>query len=228
MLNATLVILVYLGFCVSAWAATSPIISSSDELAKVVLRQRCSYCQDMPGLLKTQSFKNYGIHVFIEGDGGYGTFAAITRRQPGGLILIKILEGFGANGEVLQVNPKTIDGSDYLEVYAATSKGNGDVQLFELRGNNIKLVFRARGVDQHQDEDEFEDGIIQASYQDINHDGHFDIVLNATVILYPENPNRRQKKPCTRVFLWNRSFGKFQEDKEAAINRQLCADKWEK
>lgn len=229
MRNAAVVTLLYLVLSLPALAATSsPVIRSTDELAKVVLRRRCSYCQDIPQLLETKSFKTYGIHLFIEGDGGYGTFAVITRRHAGGFMLIKILEGFGANGEVLQVNPKTIDGSEYLEVYAETSKGNGDIQLFEVRGNTVKLVFRARGVDQHQDEDEFEGGILHASYPDINHDGHFDVVLNGTVILYPEDPNRLEKKPCRRLFLWNRKFGKFEEDKKTAINRQSCADKWEK
>ena len=229
MLKACFVLLVCLDISGAALAATSsPIISSTDELAKIVLRRRCSYCQETPGLLETKSFKSYGIHLFIEGNGGYGTFAAITRRRLGGFILIKILEGFGSNGGIRQITPKTIDGDDYLEVYADTSKGNGDMQLFELRGNNVKLIFRARGVDVHQDEDEFENGNLQATYPDLNHDGHFDIVLEGTVILYPENSNRDvERKECKRVFLWNRTFGKFQEDKKAAINRKLCADKWE-
>jgi len=88
------------------------------------------------------------------------------------------------------------------------------------------LLSHARGVDVHQDEDEFEGGLLHATYADINGDGHFDIVLSGIVILRGENSDREvAKKECKRVFLWNKTSGMFQETKKGSINPQLCSDK---
>jgi tetratricopeptide (TPR) repeat protein len=174
---------------------------------------------------KKQSFSNYEIYFYAVGGTGYGTVGAVLKKDGKQRSVLKVFKGLGANGEVLEINTKVLDGQNYLEVYEATSKGNGTIELYRLDGSTVLLVFDARGVDQHDDGSMFEGGLLRASYPDINQDGHFDVVLEGTVVSGGDSPDRSLvKQQCRRVFLWNPKTALFQESAGGAINPKLCGE----
>ncbi len=185
---------------------------------------RSEICDLLLNESKRLSFKSYQIYFYVVGGTGYGTAAGVFRNQGKNPALVKVFKA-GSNGEILAVNPKILDGKDYLEVYEATSKGNGTIELFRLEGSEVSLVFEARAVDYHDDGSMFDGGILRALYPDINRDGHFDIILEGTVVSYSKSAKEGVlKRRCKRVFLWSDKSKKFQETRSGEINPQLCAD----
>lgn len=192
-----------------------------------VKREVCGedLCDSFLSESKRESFKRYQFAFFVVGGTGYGTVAAVLLEHGGSESVLKVFKGLGANGEVLQVTPRVLDGKDYIEVYETTSKGNGAIELFELDGTKVSLMFEGRGVDKHDDGSVYEGGILHASYPDINRDGHFDIVLDGVVVSSRENPSGGiMKNPCRRIFLWSDNPRRFQETANGAVNPRLCAD----
>jgi hypothetical protein len=206
----------------------SPALLADDanQINSKVRRQVCSVDDCTITVSKEKPYGNYKLIAYDVGGAGTGSATALVLMRNQDMALLKVFNGFGANGEVTQANIRKIDGWAYLEIYEMTSKGNGSIELYSLDGEKYSLVFQARGVDWHDDDSYYENGILTALYPDINHDGHFDIVLEGTVLTTDDKTDKvTARNECRRVFIWNSSSKKFEETKEGEINQNLCADR---
>ena len=66
----------------------------------------------------------------------------------------------------------------FVEVFWSSHMGNGAIYLYELQGRRLRKVLDATAVDAHWgDGSVFRGGKLRTVYQDVNGDGHVDVVL---------------------------------------------------
>jgi hypothetical protein len=204
-------------------------IADADDTKQIdeLVRQQVCGTSDCTGMMHSEkTYKNYALRSYKVADTGDGAATALVMTHDKGMSLLKVFDGFGAGGKVVRADILTLKDIEYLEIYEMTSKGNGEVELYQLDGAKLSLLFSARGVDWHDDGSYYENGILKATYPDINGDGHFDIVLDGTVLFTDEKSDAiTSKKECKRIFIWDSSSSRFIETTNGEINKNLCADK---
>jgi hypothetical protein len=203
---------------------------SAQDIAKTVMRDICGedLCLGEEVLIETGKvfFGEYQINLYEVGGTSHGSVAAVFRDNINQLQLLRVFKGLGANGRVRKITPKRLDVGLFLEVYEETSKGNGAIELFQLSGDRLSLLFEARGVDEHDDGFMYDGGILNATYYDLNGDGHFDIELQGMVIAtqLAENEKSTWPRKCKRVFLWDSNRKSFVETERGENYPELCSE----
>ncbi len=212
---------------VSAYASLAlfSVLVIADDTKQIdeLVRQQICGGSDCTGMMRSEkTYKNYALRSYKVSGTGDDSVTALVMTHDKDMSLLKVFDGFGAGGKVAQANILTLKDVEYLEIYEMTSKGNGKIELYQLDGEKLSLLFSARGVDWHDDGSYYENGILKATYPDIDGDGHFDIVLDGTVLFTDEkSDNVTAKKECKRIFFWDSSYNRFVETSHGEINQSL-------
>lgn len=219
--------LIQVSACASLVLFSALVIADDTNQIDELVRQQVCGASDCTGMIRSEkTYKNYALRSYKVSDTGDGSVTALVMTHDKDMSLLKVFDGFGAGGKVAQANIFTLNDVEYLEIYEMTSKGNGKIELYQLDGAKLSLLFRARGVDWYDDGSYYENGILKIAYPDINGDGHFDIVLDGAVLFTDEkSDNVTAKKECKRIFIWDSSSNRFVETANGEINQTLCADK---
>lgn len=92
----------------------------------------------------------------------------------------------------------------FVEVVWSSHRGNGDVYLYELREQRLRLVLSATAVDRERTEGSvFRGGVLSRSYADVDGDGHLDVSLTGTRDqVDPETGEVLSSRAVHRHFVW--------------------------
>jgi hypothetical protein len=100
-----------------------------------------------------------------------------------------------------------------FEVTGITHMGNGNLYLYELRDKKLELLLTTRMVDFNADPFQFQHGLLEVDYRDIDGDGITDLALQGVVEDRGDNGDQViASRPCRKVFLWNVARKQFVED----------------
>ena len=111
-----------------------------------------------------------------------------------------------------------------FEVFDVTHQGNGYYYLYELKGQNAKLLIQTRGVDRNfENSTEFKHNVdcsiiykndqLTPTYKDINKDGIDDVILKGVVQVFASDQNTKLAEySVQKVFIYDRIFNKYIED----------------
>jgi hypothetical protein len=100
-----------------------------------------------------------------------------------------------------------------IEIFGITHRGNGNLYLYELEGQQLLLLLETRAVDFNADLLQFRNGTLTADYMDLDGDGISDLILTGVIEEWDDKGTLLVgSRPCRQVFLWNVESRAFRED----------------